>query len=96
MINKRVRRKCQYDFSRRQFTEDSSDKRQFDVRIPGLIQKENRPASSGLSSANFPKDMVNLIFEPAVANNNLAVVEQVSPFGKNFAKMILCGPPQHR
>ena len=80
MVDKRIRRKCQYDFCRWQFTKNAGDKRKLYLGESGLIEKENRAASARLSLTNVLEDIVNLFFEWGVADNDPVVIHFVSTF----------------
>ena len=63
MVDERVRGKSQNDLGGWQFIEDTGDKRQFDLRESGLIQKEDCPSGAGLSSTDRTENTLDFVFK---------------------------------
>ena len=91
MVDKRIRCKCQYDFSCRQFTKNTPDKCELYLGESCLIEQENRAASARLTLTHFREDVVNLFFKRGVADNDIIVIHFVSAFSKSLSKMIRVG-----
>ena len=92
MVGERICGKRQYDFRRRQLTQDARDKCEFYLGEAGLIEKEDRAPGTRLSSTNFIENAAKFFFEPAGADNDLVIMDSMSTFGQNFSKMVRSGP----